>query len=138
MLQCSETGQLTSQGLFLSRAAVQWVHRHISASKPCCAAKMGLPQIQVDVLTSDVLAGAGGAAGPAPDVTASDTSQKVPQVQSIMFSEYIPHTHHIQHQGLFTGSLVVQHAACYARGCRFNSQGYALLTFCFFRVCTGT
>jgi hypothetical protein len=63
--KCSETGQLSSRGLFLGRAAV---HRHIAASKPCCAAKMGIWQIQVDVRTSDVMAGAGGAAGPAPDV----------------------------------------------------------------------
>ncbi len=63
--KCSETGQLSSRGLFLSRAAV---HRHIAASKPCCAAKMGILQIQVDVRTADVMAGAGGAAGLAPDV----------------------------------------------------------------------
>jgi hypothetical protein len=63
--KCSETGQLSSRGLFLSRAAV---HRHISQSKPCSAAKMGFREIQVEVRTSDVMAGAGGAAGPAPDV----------------------------------------------------------------------
>jgi hypothetical protein len=63
--KCSATGQLSSRGLFLSRAAV---HRHIAASRPCSAAKMGIREIQVDVRTSDVLAGAGGAAGPAPDV----------------------------------------------------------------------
>ncbi len=65
MLQCSETGQLSSLGLFLSRAAV---HRHIAASEHCSAAKMGIRQIQVDVRTAGVMAGAGGAAGPAPDV----------------------------------------------------------------------
>jgi hypothetical protein len=63
--KCSETGQLSSRGLFLSRAAV---HRHIAASKPCSTAAMGIREIQVDVRTSDVMAGAGGAAGPAPDV----------------------------------------------------------------------
>ena len=63
--KCTETGQLSSRGLFLSRAAVR---RHISASKLCRAAKMGIQEIQVDVLTSDVMAGAGGGAGPAPDV----------------------------------------------------------------------
>jgi hypothetical protein len=65
VLQCSETGQLSSLGLFLSRAEV---HCHIAASKPCRAAKMGIRQIQVEVQTADVMAGAGGAAGPAPDV----------------------------------------------------------------------
>jgi hypothetical protein len=63
--KCSETSQLSSRGLFLSRAAV---HHHIAASKPCRAAKMGIRQIQVDVRTADVMAGAGGAAGPAQDV----------------------------------------------------------------------
>ncbi len=33
-----------------------------------CRANMGIQEIQVDVQTSDVVAGAGGAAGPAPDV----------------------------------------------------------------------
>ena len=63
--KCSETGQLSSRGLFLSRAAV---HRHISQSKQCSAAKMGIREIQVEILTSDVMAGAGGPARPAPDV----------------------------------------------------------------------
>jgi hypothetical protein len=63
--KCSATGQLSSRGLFLSRAAV---HRHIAASKPWSAAKMGIREIQVDVRTSDVLAEAGGAAGSAPVV----------------------------------------------------------------------
>ena len=63
----TETGQLelSSRGLFLSRAAVR---RHIAASKPCRAAKLGIQKIHVDVQTSDVMAGAGGGAGPAPDV----------------------------------------------------------------------
>ena len=65
--KCSATGQLSSRGLFLSRAAV---HRHIAASRPCSAAKMGIREIQVFFRTSDVLpvAGAGGAAGSAPEV----------------------------------------------------------------------
>ena len=41
---------------------------HVAASKPCSAAKLGFREIQVDVRTSDVMAGAGGGAGPAPDV----------------------------------------------------------------------
>ena len=63
--KCTETSQLSSRGLFLSRAAVR---RHIAASKPCRSAKLGIREIQVDVRTSDVMAGAGGGAGPAPDV----------------------------------------------------------------------
>ncbi len=52
--------------LFLSLAEVL-LHLAL-ASKPCFAAKLGFWVIQVDVLTSDVMAGAGGAAGPAQDV----------------------------------------------------------------------
>jgi hypothetical protein len=63
--KCTDTGQLSSRGLFLSRAAVR---RHIAASKPCRAANLGIRELQVDVRTSDVMAGAGGGAGPAPDV----------------------------------------------------------------------
>jgi hypothetical protein len=63
--KCTETGQPSSRGLFLSQAAV-W--QHLAASKPCFTAKLGFLEIQVNVLTSDVMAGAGGAAGPAPDV----------------------------------------------------------------------
>ncbi len=51
--------------LFLSLAVVQ---RHLAASKQCFTAKLGFWEIQVDVLTSDVMAGAGGAVGPAQDV----------------------------------------------------------------------
>ncbi len=51
--KCSETGQLSSLGLFLNWAAV---HRHILQSKPCSAAKMGILEIQVEVQTIDVMA----------------------------------------------------------------------------------
>ncbi len=40
----------------------------MAASKQCFASKLGFLEIQVDVLTSDVMDGAGGAVGPAPDV----------------------------------------------------------------------
>ena len=53
----SQTGQLSSRGLFLSWAA----------SQPCFTAKLGFRDIQVDVRTSDIMAGAGGPAA-APDV----------------------------------------------------------------------
>ncbi len=102
--KCSETGQLSSRGLFLSREAV---HRHIAASRPCSAAKMGIREIQVDVRTSDVLAGAGGAAGSAPDVRRSDTSQKVPCDASVELSVYIPCYYHRYHHGIHAGSVVV-------------------------------
>jgi hypothetical protein len=50
---CSETGQLSSLGMFLSRVAVL---RRMAASKACFAANLGIREIQVDVLTSDVMA----------------------------------------------------------------------------------
>ena len=62
---CTATGQLSSRGLFLNRASVR---RHIAASKPCRAADLGYREIQVEARAGDVMAGAGGAAGPAPDV----------------------------------------------------------------------
>ena len=62
---CTATGQLSSRGLFLNRAAVR---RHIAAAKSCRAADMGFREIQVEARPGDVMAGGGGAAGPAPDI----------------------------------------------------------------------
>ena len=84
--KCTRSCQLSSLCLFLSRAAV--LH-HIAASNPCraSAAKLGFREIQVDVQTSDVMAGAGGGAGSRPT---SDISQKVPCVGDVFLSVYIP------------------------------------------------
>ena len=62
---CTNTGLLSSRGLFLNRVAVR---RHIAGSKPCFQAKLGYREIQVAARPGDVMAGAGGGAGPAPDV----------------------------------------------------------------------
>jgi hypothetical protein len=62
---CTATGLLSSGGLFLNRASVR---RHIAASKHCRAADLGYREIHVEARAGDVMAGAGGAAGPAPDV----------------------------------------------------------------------
>ena len=59
------TGHLSSCGLFLHRSEVL---RHIRGSKPCFAADLGFKEIHVEARAGDVMAGAGGAAGPAPDV----------------------------------------------------------------------
>ena len=64
-VNCSATGHLSSRGLFLNRAGVR---RHIRATKACFAADRGFQEIRVDARPGDVMAGAGGAAGPAPDV----------------------------------------------------------------------
>ena len=42
--------------------------RHIRASKPCFAAGFGFKEILVEARPGDVMEGAGGAAGPAPEV----------------------------------------------------------------------
>ena len=64
-VKCTETGQLSSHGLFLNRASVR---RHIASSKPCNAAHLGFREIQVRARAGDVMAGGGGAAGPAPSI----------------------------------------------------------------------
>ena len=64
-VHCTSTGQLSSRGLFLNRAAVR---RHIAHSKQCQDSNPGYQEILVEARAGDVMAGAGGAAGPAPDV----------------------------------------------------------------------
>ena len=64
-VHCTATSHLSSRGLFLHRSAVL---RHIRGSKPCFAADLGFKEIHVEARAGDVMAGAGGAAGPAPDV----------------------------------------------------------------------
>jgi hypothetical protein len=64
-VNCTATSHLSSRWLFLHRAGVC---RHISASKACFAADLGFEEIHVEALHCDVMAGAGGVAGPAPDV----------------------------------------------------------------------
>jgi hypothetical protein len=64
-VKCTQTGQLSSKGLFLNRASVR---RHIARSKPCIEAHMGYREIQVQARAGDVMAGGGGAAGPAPSI----------------------------------------------------------------------
>ena len=83
-VNCTKTGKLSSRGLFLNRAAVR---SHISAAKACFAADLGFSgsrvdaaakacfaadlgfsEIRVDARSGDVMAGLGGAEGPAPDV----------------------------------------------------------------------
>ncbi len=84
--QCSSSGLLSSRGLFLHRAAVL---RHIAASPVCRAAKAGIRTIQVEARAGDVMAGAGGAAGPAPDVRHQPQGDVLPAVQN---QTYLYHT----------------------------------------------
>jgi hypothetical protein len=64
-VHCTSTGELSNHCLFLARAAVR---RHISATKACREAGLGFREVHVEALAGDVMAGAGGAAGPAQDV----------------------------------------------------------------------
>ena len=105
--------QLSSRGLFLSRAAVR---RHIAASKPCRAAKLqvghGIREILVDVRTSDVMAGAGGGApGPRPT---SNINQKVPCVGNVLSSVFRPCFMIIYHQRVHAGGVMDKATGCYA------------------------
>ena len=110
--KCTETGQLSSWGLFLSRAAVR---RHIAASKPCRAAKLqvghGIREILVDVRTSDVMAGAGVGAGPHPT---SNINQKVPCVGNVLSSVFRPCFMIIYHRRVHAGGVMVKATGCYA------------------------
>ncbi len=58
---CTLTGELSHRCMFLNRASVR---RHITASKPCRDANMGIREILLEALAGDVMAGGGGAAGP--------------------------------------------------------------------------
>jgi hypothetical protein len=57
--------KLSHRGMFLNRASVR---RHIAATKPCREANMGIREVLLEAQAGDVMAGVGGAVGPAPDV----------------------------------------------------------------------
>ena len=78
-MHCSSSGMLSSRSLFLHRAAVL---RHISASPACRAAKAGIRTILVEARAGDIMAGAGGAAGPAPDVRHQPQGDVLPAMQN--------------------------------------------------------
>jgi hypothetical protein len=62
----TQTGQLSSCGLFLSRAAVR---RHISHAQACRSAGLGhRREVPIQVRAVDVMAGGGGGAGPAQSI----------------------------------------------------------------------
>jgi hypothetical protein len=74
-VHCTSTGKLSSRGLFLARAAVR---RHIRATKSCrdSEAGLGFREVHVEARAGDVMAGAGGAAGPAQDVRHQPPGEK--------------------------------------------------------------
>ncbi len=83
-VHCSATCHLSSRWLFLHRAGVRL---HIRASKPCFAAGLSFKEIHVEALPGDVMAGAGGAAGPAPDVR-----HQPPGRTEYIYHNYGPHS----------------------------------------------
>ncbi len=64
-VHCTQTGHLSSHGLFLSRAAV---NRHIGHAKACRSAGMGYREMPIQIRAVDVMSGGGGGAGPAPSI----------------------------------------------------------------------
>ena len=64
-VHCTQTGQLSSRGLFLSSAAVR---RHISHTQACRSAGLGHREVPIQVRAVDVMAGGGGGAGLAPSI----------------------------------------------------------------------
>ncbi len=72
-VHCTSNGKLSSRGLFLARAVV---HRHISATKSCREAGFGFRELHVEARAGDVMAGAGGGAGPAPGVRHQPPGEK--------------------------------------------------------------
>jgi hypothetical protein len=72
-VHCTQTGHLSSRGLFLSRAAV---NRHIAHAKPCRQAAMGYREMPIQIRAVDVMAGGGGGAGPAPSIRHQEPGTK--------------------------------------------------------------
>ena len=58
-IHCTQTGHLSSHGLFLSRAAV---NRHIGHAKACRSAGLGYREMPIQIRAVDVMAGGGGGA----------------------------------------------------------------------------
>ena len=103
----TSTGQLSSRGRFLNRAAVR---RHIAASKPCHAADAGIRTIQVEAARAgDVMAGAGGAAGPAPDVRHQPAGDVLPQLRINLSNDTIQKSFRYQRWSC-SGRTAVQYA----------------------------
>jgi hypothetical protein len=117
-VHCSATDHLSSCGLFLHRSGVR---RHIRASKACFAAGLGfIKEIHVEARPGDVTAGAGGAAGPAPDARHQPPGKIV-----IVYCNYCT----VQNDA---ASTVVKAAGCYAGGLGFEfspMQFFAFLGF---------
>ena len=120
---CTVTGQLSSAGLFLNRGAVL---RHIVAAKHCHEADMGIREIQVEAQAGDVMACAGGAARPAPDVRhqpPGDKPQQCLQTSTIKFKQY--------HTAIYWYILVCTGMYWYKTNCKRSiTIGFEPMTSC--------
>jgi len=119
-VNCSASGRLSSRGLFLHRAAVR---RHISASKACFAADLGYKEIQIEARPGDVMAGAGGAAGPAPEVRHQPPGTTI----------YICYNYVLSQNN--AAGIAVKASRHYARGLGFETSQLHIFAFCIF-LCT--
>ncbi len=91
-------------------------------------------EMQVDVRTSDVMAGAGGGAGPSPDVRHQPEGTAC---RKCLSSDFIPCTVHAYPQRVHASGIAVEHTGWYARGPLFESEHVTQSSFFFFRVHTG-
>jgi hypothetical protein len=118
---CTSTDQLSHRGMFLNRASVR---RHIAASKPCREANQGIREIQVEARAraGDVMAGGGGAAGPAPDVRHQPAGDVQAEISNNIL---IPCRNNFKHRRWWS-SGIVSLAVCMRLSVRF----LGLCTFC--------
>jgi hypothetical protein len=78
---CTSSGELSHRCMFLNWSSVR---RHIAATKQCREANMGIREIQLEALAGGVMAGVGGAAGPAPDVRHLPAGDVLAEIQNSM------------------------------------------------------
>ncbi len=108
--------QVAGPWLILNRAGVL---RYIAASEACFAAGICFKLIHVDALAGDVMAGAGGAVAPAPDV-----QHQIPDKEILKYCNYsTPYNH--------AGSIVVKAAGYYVQYHEFESSQQQFLLFTF-------
>ncbi len=68
----------------------------------------------------------------------TSTSQKVQEVTPVFSSDYIPCTFNPCYQRVHASGIAIEHAVCYARDCRFESEHLAYFFFAYILVCTST
>ena len=114
---CTAKGLLlSSRGLFLNRSAVLRPG-HIAAAKHCREADMGILEIQVEAWACNVMAGGGGAAGPAPDSDVrhqppGDMARAVPQISFRYHPEHLKSTDVLTHIAKRLDHTDTMHEVC--------------------------